>query len=356
MRQEEDFFTKHSVKIAFGLVVTGVIVIVLFMCRTPFNDWSGEPNSTLFAEYGDFIGGFIGTFFSLAGFFLLYKTLLAQQDTLRNQQQDSLTQKEAIDKERFETTFFNLLSVQQNISDSIKAYFRTIEGLDNERVNMVAGREFFLYARSELSKINYSIFNTRYLGSYDKNDVEYLEHYISELYDPQSPNYTHPSEAEQEEANIIQETSIKYANKFYGITNIHWENISEKDIPIKIKHVYYFFFRRFHYAIGHYFRNLYHILKFIEKYELDKISNTPNEREHLVIVEDCSKYAQFIQAQMSSYELALLYYNALCFPNSLRLIQKYNLLENLAVEDLIDNSHYDENVIKLKNRPQLFDF
>lgn len=354
--KQEDFFTKHSVKLAFFLVVIGVIVIIVFMCRTPFNDWSGETDPTLFAQYGDFIGGFIGTFFSLAGFFLLYKTLLAQQDTLMNQEKDSLIQKEAIDKERFETTFFNLLSVQQNITDNIKAYFGTMEGLDSERVNIVAGREFFLYARSELSKINYSIFNTKYLGSYDKNNVEYLEHYISELYDPQSSNYTHPLEAEQKEANIIQETSVKYANKFYGITNIHWKNINEKDTPTKIKYVYYFFFRRFHYAIGHYFRNLYHILKFIEKYEINKINNTPNTEEHAVIIEDCSKYAQFIQAQMSSYELTLLYYNALCFPKSLRLILKYNLLENLAKEDLIANKHYDENNIILKSRPQLFDF
>lgn len=350
---QEEFFTKHSVKFAFVLVIIGVFVIVIFMCINPFNDWSGKTDPNLFAQYGDFVGGFIGTFFSLAGFFLLYKTLLAQQESLNFQAKDISNQKDAIEKERFETTFFNLLNVQQNITDNIKAYFRKIKGLDDKTTSIVSGREFFLYARNELFKINQSIFNTSYLGPYDETEISQLAQYISQLNDPQSSYFTDPSEAEQEEFAIYKDISIRYTNTLYGINSSKWTKINEKDVPTKIKYVYYIFFKRYHYAIGHYFRNMYNILKFIDEYELKKISNTPDSARHPAIFIECSKYAQFIQAQMSSYELTLLYYNALCFPNSLHLIQKYNLLENLAKEDLIDPMHNDANNIILKSRPEL---
>jgi hypothetical protein len=56
---------------------------------------------------------------------------------------------------------------------------------------------------------------------------------------------------------------------------------------------------------------------------------------------------------MSSFELLLLFYNSFCFPKMLRLIKKYNILENLAVEDLIDNSHDFDKEILLKHRSRL---
>jgi hypothetical protein len=66
-----------------------------------------------------------------------------------------------------------------------------------------------------------------------------------------------------------------------------------------------------------------------------------------------TKYSDFIQAQMSSFEMMLLYYNALAFPKMLELLKKSNFLENLAEEDLISESHNCVDGIKLKKRSDL---
>ena len=68
------------------------------------------------------------------------------------------------------------------------------------------------------------------------------------------------------------------------------------------------------------------------------------------------RYIDFIQAQMSSYEMMLLFYNAISFPKLLKLLIDYNFLENLAVEDLIDKSHNCIDGIKLKTRKKLLGF
>ena len=68
------------------------------------------------------------------------------------------------------------------------------------------------------------------------------------------------------------------------------------------------------------------------------------------------KYIDFIQAQMSSYEMMLLFYNAISFPKLLKLLIEYNFLENLAVEDLIVISHNCIEGINLKKRKTLLGY
>ena len=68
---------------------------------------------------------------------------------------------------------------------------------------------------------------------------------------------------------------------------------------------------------------------------------------------ETQRYSDFIQAQMSSFELTLLFYNSLSFPKLLRLLVVSNFLENLAEEDLISESHNCIDGIKLKKRSDL---
>lgn len=50
-------------------------------------------------------------------------------------------------------------------------------------------------------------------------------------------------------------------------------------------------------------------------------------------------YAQFVQSQMSVDELLILFYNSFCFPKMKMMLIKYNLLENLNVDKLINKAH-----------------
>ena len=77
---------------------------------------------------------------------------------------------------------------------------------------------------------------------------------------------------------------------------------------------------------GHYFRNLYNIMKFI------KNSTITNKK----------LYTNIIRAQLSSYELVLLFYNCLSEVGNQKfkpLVEEFALLKNMDFKDLIDPEH-----------------
>ena len=67
--------------------------------------------------------------------------------------------------------------------------------------------------------------------------------------------------------------------------------------------------------VGHYFRNFHATLKFVDESSVQ----TPE------------RYANILRAQMSSHEISLLFYNALCSHNSelKQLLEAYSMLENI---------------------------
>ena len=78
--------------------------------------------------------------------------------------------------------------------------------------------------------------------------------------------------------------------------------------------------------LAHYYRQLYHIVKFVDESE----------------IEDKSRYTDFVQAQMDNDELVLLAYNGLNErgENFKSLIEKYGLLENLAPGSFFHREHF----------------
>lgn len=343
MMNIESFLKNKSVAVAIVILIIGITIIITFLLVKPFNDWSFNPDSELFSRYGDFIGGFIGTIFSLVAILLLYNTLIAQKETLVKQDEQLKHQKQVFEIERFESTIFNLLNTQREISNSINGYFYSLNDSLKPVTYQAQGRQFFLYSKNELHKIWLSIDNKEYLGIFDEDYIEYIQNEINELYDPNSQTPTHPDDAKAEEFRIKTDERLKYTNYAYDITKDKWGKMNKMDIPKRLKSIYGLFFLKYHYAVGHYFRHLYHILKFIDDFEksnkgLDNISK---------------KYIDFIQAQMSSYELMLLFYNSLSYPKLLDLIIKYDFLENLAEEDLVLKSHNCFDNIKLKKRREL---
>lgn len=100
-------------------------------------------------------------------------------------------------------------------------------------------------------------------------------------------------------------------NDYHQIGN-EFQGISESD---RIEKTYLRFFARNQADVGHYFRNLYHIFKFIK----------------FSAIEDKQFYANLVVAQLSSYELALLFYNCLSPFGRERfkpLIEEFGVFEN----------------------------
>jgi hypothetical protein len=79
-------------------------------------------------------------------------------------------------------------------------------------------------------------------------------------------------------------------------------------------------------AVGHYFRTIYNIVKFVDK-------------SH---VENKQTYINILRAQLSSLELNLLFYNCISKYGSgkfMPLVEKYGLLENMDLPSLLDPKH-----------------
>tara|TARA_R110002072_G_scaffold31735_15_gene97655 strand:+ start:3759 stop:4592 length:834 start_codon:yes stop_codon:yes gene_type:complete len=94
----------------------------------------------------------------------------------------------------------------------------------------------------------------------------------------------------------------------------------------RIIEVYRLFYESNQADVGHYFRHLYHIIKFVDRSD----------------VEDPSYYIDLVRAQLSVYELGLLFYNCLTPYGSEKfkpLIEKYALLKNMPYDVIFLAEH-----------------
>ncbi len=339
--------------IAIIFVIIGLVVIFYFMFSLPFNDESKIRNAELFGQYGDFVGGFIGSLFTLAGFFLIYKTLLTQQDAIKQQDSIIVQQRKMFELQKFENTFFNLLKTQRDIADNIKSYFNSTNDITKISFETVLGRDFFIYSNVELLNIWQSLNSDIYLGIYDIEDANYAQMKIEKLHSQETQFEYEPREAENIERDIINTVKLKQTNKFYGITDEKWQSIQKCDTKGKMTKMYGFYFQRYDYIASHNFRHLFHILDFVKQSETRINIFATNKEEKSENSLQFRKYVSFLQAQMSSFELMLLFYNAISFPKMLKLIIEYDFLENLAVENLINKSHNCIDGIELKSKADL---
>jgi uncharacterized membrane protein len=98
-----------------------------------------------------------------------------------------------------------------------------------------------------------------------------------------------------------------------------------KDIDV-ILTVYLNSYSRNYSQLGRYFRNLYHIFKFINSSS----------------VEDKKFYVSLVRAQLTAFEQLMIFYNCLSplgVDKFKPLVEQYSLLNNLPINQLIDQEH-----------------
>lgn len=108
--------------------------------------------------------------------------------------------------------------------------------------------------------------------------------------------------------------------------NYSWAPDNDTSEKEKVFNMYKYFWDKWNKDLGHYFRFLYNVFKHID---------TSSEK-------DKKKYSNIVRAQLSDYELLLLFYNCLYVHGSLKfkpLVEKYSLMDNLPVEMLIKEEH-----------------
>ena len=250
--------------------------------RGTFGDMFGSVN----AIYSGL--AFAGIIFTIL---LQRKELRYQREELKETRQEFITQNKTLKAQRFENTFFNLVSLHNQIVNDIdynKTISKSFKMGDTETI-IVKGRDVF---RDRFNNLNSDLedcedFNETYLEFYEKRKTDF----------------------------------------------------------------------------GHYFRNLYRIIKmvhqteFITQQELETELDRECNKDEFNLCNHIEryKYTSIVRAQLSDYELLLLFYNCLS-DNGIEkfkpLVEEYALLKNLPQGDVYDQSlisKYLESAYKNKN-------
>lgn len=283
-------------------------------------------------QIGDTIGGITSPIVGIVSIVLLAYTLIEQLNF--NVKQVQLQR-----QEQFKSTFFQLLQEQREITNSL---FTTYEGVDmknpaKKQKIKVRGQEFFRMGAFVLQNLFESMEYGRYCHSYDPDDIKeqmrYTDEYSENYYEGRDGNlYSFDYKTLKEESKFC------FLNDKYKITKDEFDNYKHKTIAEKIDFIYRRFFN-VHEECGNYFRHLYRILYFVKQSESEDLEEAKDEEVKQEISKRYLDLAQFVQAQMSTRELLMVFYNCFSFPKLKEMLIQYNILENLTVEKLIDPSH-----------------
>jgi hypothetical protein len=119
-----------------------------------------------------------------------------------------------------------------------------------------------------------------------------------------------------------------FTNERWGMTMKNGEmNTPEETSPVRR---YMLFYNEYQTVLGHYFRNLYHVIKFVKESDALKNANPAIEYKNR------RRYTSLVRATLSQFELALLFYNGLS-PTAEKfkpLIEEFGLFENLDLQSL----------------------
>ena len=191
--------------------------------------------------------------------------------------------------QQFESTFFNSMILLNNIIQSVTYHVPSPpERFDDlpvfpqpDKTKVYNGRDSFEFFYKELKREYQSLYSN------------YVFNNLKEVYSP--------------EASFIVPVEIQE-----NFANTAYEN----------------FFEHQHSDLGHYFRTIYNIVKFINDLKPD----------------NPKYYTSLLGSQLSNYEHLLLFYNCQStygIKKFKTLIVEYPMLDNMAISKLLDNAHKD---------------
>lgn len=298
-------------KFSKRLLVIGLILLIIGFILFIWNDWAFSTNHKLqsdkVAQFGDFVGGFIGSIWALAGVVLFYVALTEQRTDFATNREVLSAQTEALKQQIRE---FELQ--REELSETRKVFIIQSKTLKVQQFEST----FF-----NLLNLHHQIVNSIDLVSYEKKPATKnvpIAKYIEQM-----------NESGDRIITTGRDTFVKFRK---GLENEYKKTIesdSENDEFYIINKAYINYYLRHQSDLGHYFRNLYHIFKFI---------NNSN-------ISDKSRYTSLVRAQLSNDELVLLFYNSISENGKDEfkpLIEKYHLLKNLNQTSLIRKDEHSK--------------
>ncbi len=244
--------------------------------------------------FGDSFGIFAALFSGLA-FAGLIVTILLQREDLNVQREELELTREEIKKQSFEGTFFQMLRLHNDILNSID-----LQWSDDSGTRTKSGRDCFVSFFKRLREEYKSVF-------VKSNKIDGPLPY-----------------------NVLFEAQIN-------------KKSNEAEI---IESAYRYFWAEHKVELGHYFRYLFNVFKFVKDSD----------------IEDKEKYTGIVKAQLSDQELALLFYNCLTEhgrDNFYPMVNDYHLIDNMPSSLLFNKYHvgfYEKRAYKTnKEMIELYD-
>ena len=269
--------------LAFFLILLGFSSIIYFTFNEAFNDGSKVVNPNLAAQYGTFIGGFVGVLFSLAGVLLLFETLNSQKFAFQRQQ--------------FENSFFHLLSIyRENVSEM--EHTPCCSGSEK-----ITGRRVFIELRKQFGDILKKVSQICKDNKCKLSEMQLVDIAFTLL-------LFGIGDSTKE---IVDRLLYRYEDKDTMdiiISEFSFEDACESKYDGHQS------------RLGHYFRHLYQIVSFVDKAPYLKS-------------DDKKAFIKIIRAQMSTFELAIFFVNALStfgrpwWEGKRNLIVEYELIKNI---------------------------
>ena len=251
--------------------------------------------------------GFINSLFSGLALTGIIISIYFQQYELKLQRKELADTRNEFKDQNFQTTFFNLLKTQRNLADEINCDIWNIRNYEKENVENVSGRKFFTQSKIELIRII--------------NILRSKKHIKYRPWSEQEDEY-YPNSAEDAE-DLTRHQRISFTLYYYEIDEDIFNGDKKNNENGIAELAYAIFFNKFNYVIGHYFRHFYHILKFLENFENEILNDEEmSEKEKSDKKVEILNFSNFIQAQMSTPEMFLLYYNCYAFPKLKKLVIK----------------------------------
>lgn len=351
----------YALAIAFALIAMAFFAPFLFTR----NSATEEFDFTKTGAIGDTIGGLMNPFIALAGvivtglaFYMQYRANLLQRDLFNIQSKndkDSFEEEIKLNKEQFQQQI--LSQERQNKIQQFEAQFYEMVRLHKENVN-----EIEIPAKRRVSEA--------WPFQYESHTVTKRNAFL----EFKKEFETILSQIPQCELKEINQETIKeaYGYFFWGLgkdyleaedqvsAQLHQDDKSLANILSKLKNhqfdrqhdinsnLYFniIAFEGHSGILGHYFRHLYHTVKFVVEQKDDFLSYKKK-----------IKYLKVLRAQLSNYEQIMMFYNWVAGYGGTwendenRYFTEYKMIHNLWYKDMLDNTFINGKVDELRQKP-----
>ena len=276
--QERGWLREHWIEIL--ILVVGLVVMNLIFIANAFRATDTvDPVSA--GQLGDFVGGYIGTFFALASVVLLTSTLR--------------TQRRSAQVLNFEAKYFELLRLHR-------------DNVAELEVQSVTGRKLFVVLIRELRLVveRLRLIAGKHNLALPQDRLMHIAYYC--LFFGTGPN----------SSRMLAQSLAEFPSAFVSDLIAELDNPEVKRSAGDEKKLAYVPFEGHQSRLGHYYRHLYQAVRYVDQQTIGI---------------DKYQYVKTIRAQLSNHEQALLLLNSLT-PIGRRwweqgFMEKYRMVQNI---------------------------